>query len=81
MISSKPIRFLRLAAASHLRDQHVDGIDVGRGADLRDHDEVEPLAALLDHVDHVAVHVMGVEAVDADRHRLVAPVDLAAEPG
>src|SRR3546814_5724785 len=36
-----------------LGDQHVDGIDVGGGADLGDHDEVEALAALFHHVDHV----------------------------
>src|SRR3546814_2943954 len=41
-----------------------------------DLDEVEPLAALLDDIDDVAVHVMGVEAVDAHRQGLVAPVDL-----
>src|SRR3546814_5241004 len=56
--------------------QHVDGIDVGGGADLRYHDEVEPVAGALDHLDHVAVHVMGVQPVDTHRHGLGAPVDV-----
>ena len=59
-----------------LGHQHVDGIDVGGGADLGDHDQVEPIAALLDHVDHIPVHVVRVEAVDAHRQGLLAPVDL-----
>ena len=76
MISSKPSRFCRPFACLELGDQHVDGVDVGGGADLGDHDQVEPLAGLLDHVDHVAVHVVGVEAVDPHGQGLVAPVDL-----
>ena len=76
MISSKPSRFLRPFAASTWVDQHVDGVDVGGRADLGDHDQVEPVAGLLQHVDHVAVHVLGVEAVDAHREGLGAPVDL-----
>ena len=77
MISSKPTRFLRPFAVSTWVHEHVDGIDVRRGAHLRDHDEVEPVGGLLQHVHHVAVHVMGVEAVDAHRQRLAAPVDVA----
>jgi hypothetical protein len=60
-----------------LRHQHVDGIDIRGGADLGDHDEVEALPALLHDIDHVAIHEMGVEAVDAHRERLAAPVDVA----
>ena len=67
------LRGLRRLDLGH---QHVDGVDVGRGADLGDHDQVEPVAGLLQHVDHVAVHVLGVEAVDADREGLGPPVDL-----
>ena len=59
-----------------LGHQHVDRVDVGGGADLGDHDQVEPVAGLLQHVDHVAIHVLGVEAVDPDREGLGAPVDL-----
>ena len=64
-----------------LRHQHVDGIDVGRGADLRDHDQVEPLARLLHDVDHVAIHEMRVEAVDAHRHGLACPSRCRGAPG
>src|SRR3546814_5590536 len=60
---------LSAARGLGLRHQHVDGLDVGGGAGLGDPDEVEPLAALLDDVDDVAVHVVGVEAVDAHRDR------------
>ena len=59
-----------------LRDHHVHGIDIRRRADLRDHDQVQPLAGLFDHIDHVAVHEVGVESVDPHRHGLLAPVDL-----
>jgi len=48
-----------------LRHQHVDGVDVGGRADLRDHDQVQPLAALLDDLDQVTVHVVRVQPVDA----------------
>src|SRR4051794_478184 len=65
-----PLRLLDLG------DQHVDGVDVRRGADLRDHDQVEPVARLLEDVDQVAVHVGRVEAVDADGEGLRPPVDL-----
>ena len=64
-----------------LGHQHVDGIDVGRGADLGDHDQVQPVRALLEHVDHVAVHVVRVEAVDAHRERLACPSRCRRSPG
>src|SRR5882724_13341567 len=60
----------------YLCDQHIQGVDVGGGADLRDHDEVEAVAGLLQYVHDVAVHVVGVEAVDADGERLGTPVDV-----
>ena len=60
-----------------LGHQHVHAIDVGRSADLGDHDEVEAVACLFQHVDHVAVHVVRIEAIDAHREGLVAPVDIA----
>ena len=55
-----------------------DHVDVGRHADLRDQDRVELGAGLLHDVDDVAVHVVRVEAVDADRHGLAGalPVDV-----
>ena len=58
-----------------LGDQHVDGVDVLRHADLGDQDHVEP-RAVLDHVNHVAIGEVGVETVDADHHGLGAPVDV-----
>ena len=51
-------------------------IDIGGGTDLGNHEQVELAAGLLDHIDDVAIHVRGVEAVDAHRNRLVAPVDI-----
>ena len=59
-----------------LGEQHVDGVDVLRRAGLGDHDQIELVARLLDDVDHVAVHVMGVEAVDPHRQRASAPVEV-----
>ena len=56
--------------------QDVDRIDVAGVAGLGDHDEVELVPRLLDHLDHVAVHIGRIEAVDPDRDRLGAPVDL-----
>ena len=47
-----------------LADQGIDGIDVGRRADLGNHDQVELIGGLFQDVDDVAVHVMGIEAVD-----------------
>ena len=59
-----------------LAQQHVDGVDVRRRADLRDHDHVEARASRFHDLDHVAVHVLGVEAIDADGHRGADPIDL-----
>ena len=53
-----------------LRDQHVDRIDIRRNAHLRDHDQVKPLARLLDDVDHVAIAPRRIKPVDAHGHRL-----------
>ena len=66
---------LALLILLDLRDQHVDGVDVLRHAGLGDQDHVEP-RAVLHHIDHVAIGVMGVETVDADHHGLVAPVEI-----
>src|SRR3546814_5109587 len=51
--------------------QHVDGIDIGGGADLRHHHKIELVAGAFDHLDHVAVHVVGVEAIDRSEERRV----------
>ena len=66
---------LALLVLLDLRDQHVDGVDVLRHAGLGDQDHVEA-RAVLDHVDHVAIGVVGVEAVDADHHGLAAPIEI-----
>ena len=57
---------------------HSTDVDVGRHADLRHQDGVELRTGLLHDVDDVAVHVVGVEAVDAHRDRLARglPVDV-----
>jgi len=67
---------LALHGILDLGHQHIDGIDVGGGPNLRDHDHVQTLATLLQDVDDVAVHVMRIQAVDAHRHGLIAPVDV-----
>ena len=61
-----------------LADDAFDRVDVGRHADLRDQDRVELGAGLLHDVDDVAVHVVRVEAVDADRDGLAGalPVEV-----
>jgi hypothetical protein len=61
----------------HLGHQHVQGVDVGRGAHLGDHDQVEPVAPLLNHVDHVPVHVVSVQPVDPEGQGLGAPIHVA----
>jgi hypothetical protein len=63
-----------------LRYQHVESVDIGGRADLGNHDEVQLVAGLLHDIDDVAVHVVRVEAVDAQRQRLAAPIDVI-EPG
>src|SRR6056297_1711028 len=57
-------------------DQRVDGVDVGGIADLRDHDLVDPVARVLEHLNDVAVPEGRVEPVDANAQRLSAPVDV-----
>ncbi len=74
MLETDPL--LQALGILDLRHQHVHGIDIGGGADLRDHDEIQPRAGLFDHVHDVAIHVVRVEAVDSDRHGFLAPVDL-----
>ena len=84
--SAAPLRLNLLGSfAVTWRDQPLDGFNYDKMRALlaylsleyqREHSR-ETLAALLDHVDDVAVHEVGVEAVDAHRHHLVAPVDVA----
>ena len=59
-----------------LGDQHVQRIDVGGRPRLGDHDQVQLVDRLFQHVDHVPVHVVGVQAVDADGHGVAAPVQV-----
>jgi hypothetical protein len=63
-----------------LRHQHVERVDVGGGADLGDHDQIELPRRALEHIDDIAIHVMRVETVDAQRQDLAAPIDVV-EPG
>ncbi len=76
--ASRPTRVVQPLATSIWLTMHLDRVEVGRHADLRDQDRVELVAGLLHDVDDVAVHVVGVEAVDAHRHGLAgaAPVDV-----
>ena len=76
--ASVPILCGRPLATSIWLTMRFDGIDVGRHADLRDQDGVELGAGLLHDVDDVAIHVVRVEAVDADRDALAGalPVEI-----
>ena len=69
-----------LVALGHLDlvDHGLDHVEIGRDADFRHQDRVQPVASLLHHVDHVAIHVMRVETVDAHRYGLAlgVPVDV-----
>ncbi len=59
-----------------LGNQDVDGVDVGRMADLRNPDQFEAPAGRLEQVDDVPVPVRGVRPVDAHRNGAPAPVDV-----
>ena len=72
-----PIRCAQPDRLLDLVEQRRDEVHVARARDLRDHDLVELVAGLLDDVDDVAVAPVGVEAVDAQRHRAAGPVLLA----
>ena len=60
-----------------LREQRVHQVYVGWHAHFRNEHRVQPIPRRLDHIHHVAVHVVGVDAVDAERDGLscAAPVD------
>ena len=73
--TSKPILFVTFLRRLNLGDQHIDGIDIRRNASLGDQDHVEARTGL-DDIDDIAIHVMGIETVDADHHGLRAPVDV-----
>ena len=55
-------------------DQRVNGIDIGRTANLGDHDLVQPVARLFQQVHHVAIPIGRVQAIDPNRQILAAPV-------
>jgi hypothetical protein len=61
-----------------LADDGFDSIDVGWNADLRNEDGVEVRTGLLADIDNVAIHVVGVEAVDANRDALAGcfPIEI-----
>ncbi len=69
-------RYLALAAQSGLDlcEQGVDPEDVARRLDLRNNDDVEKLAGLLDDFDHVLVGVFGLDIVHAEGAGFLAPV-------
>ena len=64
-----------------LRQQRVHQVHVGRNPDLRHEDAIEAVARLLHDVHHVAVHVMGVDTVDADADGLAAVAPVVLEQG
>src|SRR5689334_15869016 len=49
-----------------LGEQRIYQVDVRRHTDLWNQDGVQAMAGLLHHVDHIAVHVMGIDAIDAN---------------
>jgi hypothetical protein len=75
MMTSKPIFFVPTHRRLDRGHERVDGVDVGGVPDLRDHDDIEPVAGLFQQVDHVAVPIGRVEPVDPHAQRLVAPID------
>ena len=59
----------------NLGHHHVDCIDICCRSDLRNHDQIEALSSLFNHINNIAVHVVRVQPVDADRHGFGTPVD------
>ena len=68
--------FLKAHSRFDLGQQHIERIDIGGDADLGDQHGIEPPARLFDDIDHIAIHIMRVQAVDTHRHDLIAPVDI-----
>ena len=73
-------RPLQPVARLELREQAVDVVDVPRALDLRDHDDVQPVADLADEPQQVVQHPRRVERVDARPQRRRPQVDLAPDP-
>ena len=67
--------FFALAGQFDLRHQHVERIHVGGDPDLGQKQKIEARTGF-HHLDHIAIRVLGVEAVDAHTDRLAAPVDV-----
>ena len=53
MRTSKPKRFLRCFRRLDLSDEHIDGVNVRRCADLRDQQHIEPWTGF-HNIDHIA---------------------------
>ena len=66
-------------ALFNLGDESVHHVDVAWYACLGDQNRVDVCARLLDHFDHIAVHVVGVKPVDPNRDGFVgsSPVDVS----
>ena len=58
----------------HLREEQVEGDDLGRGLHLGEHDLLEPLARVAHHLDDIERGPLGVPRVDAHAQDLLAPV-------
>ena len=59
----------------NLRHHHIDGIYVCCSTYLRYQNHVEAWTGF-DNINHVAVHIVGVQTIDAHHHGLAAPVDV-----
>ena len=70
-------RFLAALGGLNPGDERVNGVDVGRATDLGDHDLVDPVGAVFQHLDKVLIPVGGVETVDPDGERFVAPIHVS----
>ncbi len=72
----EPDAFFAALGGLDLGCHHIKRIDIGGRSDLGDHDQVKPVTGLFEHIDDIAIHIMCIKAVDADRKHLVAPVDI-----
>ena len=72
----QPDLLLAFHRGTRLRDQHVNGVNIAGGADLRDHDGVQPFPALLHQRDHITVAPVRLQTVDSHGDDLPLPVHL-----
>jgi hypothetical protein len=67
---------LDLPGRFNLLEQGGDKQDIGGGTDLGDQDGIELVTGLFDHIDDVAVAVVGIQPIDAHRNSTLRPVQV-----